>query len=711
MLFYIATLFAIGCAGLAFWSRRSGSRSLAIWLFCLGLLGLAADNMLLGFSQAAVVDEELEFLQRVRLGGISFIGITWLLFSLTFSRGNSVQHLKRWRLPLSGFVLAALVMAWLSGTLIEKVEWQAGQEWMVSLAGPGRACILLFLVLGCLTLMNLEQTFRAAVGTTRWRIKYMVFGIGLLFGAQIFTSSQGLLYSAIVSNWQMLNAAALIVACLLVGVSLWRERAFEVDIYPSSAVLQRSVTILLVGIYFLVVGVLAHVASAFAWDHYFPLKPFLLMVALAGLAVLLFSDRVQQRTKFFVSRHFRRPVYDSRKVWSAVTEKTASLAGETDFCRAVVQVVSETFNALSVTIWLKKEDRLMVAASTVLTRGEAQEQPENWLGELEKQLARAAGRTDQDSTGEQTSQSPGLYPMVFESFEGAGAEGFSRLNASRFKHGGKRVLAPLGAQEQLLGVMVLGDRVNGVPFSPEEFDLLKCISDQVGANLHRIQLSQQLLEAKELEAFQTMSAFFVHDLKNTSTSLSLMLKNLRIHFDDPDFREDALQAVSRSVNRINQMIQQLTLFRQQAEPRLVETDLNALVESTLAGLNGGLGIELKLEGGIIPKVQIDPEQVQKVITNLVLNAKDATGGKGPIKVQTSRANGCAVISVQDNGCGMTPEFIRKSLFRPFQTTKKSGIGIGIFHCKSILEAHGGKIEVQSEPGKGTTFRVMFPASS
>ncbi|HZO83905.1 MAG TPA: ATP-binding protein, partial [Verrucomicrobiae bacterium] len=93
---------------------------------------------------------------------------------------------------------------------------------------------------------------------------------------------------------------------------------------------------------------------------------------------------------------------------------------------------------------------------------------------------------------------------------------------------------------------------------------------------------------------------------------------------------------------------------------------------------------------------------------LLTNAVDAVDQKGEITVATAARNGWATISVTDNGCGMTPEFINHSLFRPFQTTKKKGIGIGMFLSKMVIEAHEGKIEVDSQPGKGTTFRVLLP---
>jgi signal transduction histidine kinase len=723
MVFSIASVLALGCGALAVLFRGAGSRNLAFWLFCAGCLGLAAENYLLALTSGAGA-ARVEFLQVLRLAGVPFVGLVWLLFSRTFSRGQPVEHLKEWRFPLAGLGLACIalpVIAAVSGGFITDAHSEGGSsQWAVSLTSFGKGAVLLSLVMSCLILMNLEQTLRAAVGTTRWRIKYMVFGVGLVFGMRIYTSSQALLYSGITWNWQILNAAAVTLGLAMAGLSLWRQRTFTIDLYPSSAVLHKSVTILLVGAYLLAVGVLAEAATVLGGYQSFPLQALLIMLGLTGLAVLSYSDRMQQRMRLLVNRHFRRPAYDSRQIWKTFTEKTASLVREPDLCRAVVQAVSETFNALTVTIWTKTETgQLAFAASTAMSEGTASErstthpQDAQWLAALERRLVGAAPSSKRADEGERTQetrrQERKFYPIELDVLQGDEVRTIQGLNPSTFKHGGRRVLVPVAAQGQLLGLMVLGDRVEGIPFSLEELDLLKCIGDQLAALLHGIRLSNQLAEARELEAFQTMSAFFVHDLKNTSSSLSLLLQNLGTHFDNPEFRQDALKAVSRSVDRLNQVIKQLALFRRKFELRTVQTDLNELIRCTLSGLNGTAGSTLKLELEPCPHARIDPEQLQKVITNLVLNAREALGENGEICVRTSQKDGWIVLSVSDTGSGMSPEFVQKSLFRPFQTTKKSGLGIGMFHCKAIVEAHQGKIVVESEVGTGTVFKVLLPS--
>jgi signal transduction histidine kinase len=206
-----------------------------------------------------------------------------------------------------------------------------------------------------------------------------------------------------------------------------------------------------------------------------------------------------------------------------------------------------------------------------------------------------------------------------------------------------------------------------------------------------------------------MSAFFVHDLKNAASTLSLTLQNLPVHFDDPAFRQDALRGIGETANRINQLVSRVGALRP-LELKLAEVDLNLLVVDALEVLKGEPGINVVKKLDLQPKLNVDRDQFGSVITNLLLNARDAIQPGGEVSVETNQSNGWAILSVADNGCGISPEFLRASLFRPFQTTKKKGLGIGMFQSKMIVEAHRGKIQVDSEPGAGTMIRVMLPLS-
>ena len=156
------------------------------------------------------------------------------------------------------------------------------------------------------------------------------------------------------------------------------------------------------------------------------------------------------------------------------------------------------------------------------------------------------------------------------------------------------------------------------------------------------------------------------------------------------------------------MIARLSTLRQRPDLVFADADLNELVRETLGRLNRAPNVELTNELQPLPRVRVDREQIQGVVTNLVLNAQEAVGRGGQVQVRTEQNDGYVVLSVADNGCGMTPAFVAEKLFRPFQSTKKRGLGIGLFQSRTIVQAHGGRLQVESELGKGTTFQVSLP---
>jgi putative PEP-CTERM system histidine kinase len=259
--------------------------------------------------------------------------------------------------------------------------------------------------------------------------------------------------------------------------------------------------------------------------------------------------------------------------------------------------------------------------------------------------------------------------------------------------------------------MVLGSRPDGPSLSMEDRDLLKTFADQAAGAILGLRLSERLLKAKEMEAFQSLSAFFVHDLKNLASKLSLTLQNLPAHYEDPEFRTDLLATIELSVTKINEMCRRLSPLSRTLEIHRAPGDLSAVVDATLAGLNGSLKAAVVPQLSATPPVAMDPEQMQKVVLNLVLNANDAVREGGTIRVATGQADRWVYVAVSDDGCGMSRDFMARSLFKPFRTTKGQGLGIGLFHSKTIVEAHRGRIEVESEEGKGTTFRVLLPGGA
>ena len=676
---FAAALFSVGLALVVIFRKQ---HSVASWCFSAGMITLAVESTFGGLSLGAPEPEASAFWLSLVAVPKSLLPGIWLFFSLTYSRGNYREVLARSRLLL---IAAFVVPVGLSA-----LSWAGLVEERANIPNG------LLLIATVMILMNLERTFRSAVGTMQWRIKFLVLGLGIIFGARIYTCSQGLLYSRTYLALINVETSALLLGCALMSIAYLRKGFSEIDVYPSHAVLQTSLTLLLVGGYLFVVGVLAQIVARTGKTKGFQMQAFVVLLGVAVLAVLLVSNRVRQNIQRFVSRHFKRPEHDFRKVWTDFTHAMSSVLEQTGLCAAAAKLISETFNALSVTIWLfdQQQQRLVLATSTSqLARGAQDESPDFPAA---PSLAELRGASQ---------------PFDLEKAKKGWALALRQISSTQFRTGGHRICAPLLSGERWLGVAVLADRVGGVPYTLEELELLKCIADQIAAALLNLRLTQEIMRGKEMEAFQIMSAFFVHDLKNAASTLSLMLQNLPIHFDDPTFREDALRGIGETADRINQVIGRLSLLRHKVELEPVEFDLNLLVNESLESFNVAPEVKLVKTLQPLPKLVADRGQLQSVITNLLLNARDAVGMGGQVTVETGQREGWAALSVADDGCGMSAAFLRDSLFRPFQTTKKKGLGIGMFQSRMIVEAHRGSIQVKSSPGIGTTFWVLLPLTS
>ena len=691
-----SVLSAIFCGGLAVFVFYRDPRSFVHRVFALGMLSIAfmeAGNAMGALASSA---SQQAAWKRASLGGEALLPGSWLLFSLSFARSNYKELLSQWRpLILLLFAFPVFVVSFAgSGLIILSADPAGAPVRFLPLGRAGYFLELFFLFSLVLILTNLEGTFRASSGIKRWQIKFMILGLGSLFAFLIYSTSQNLLFSAVDSQRAPLNSLAVLVADGLVLFSLVRLSLLEMDLYLSKHFLFNSLTVLVVGIYLLAVGSMAKVISFFGGSPMVSLGTFVVFLALLGITVVLLSDQLRHEAKRFISRNFYRAHYDYRKEWTEFTERTGSILETPDLCRAVTRKVSETFGVPSVTIWLFDEARneLSPGSSTALS-------------EARMQAARLTETGGEDLLGYLRDK---RAPVDFSKPPDRKAAGIKEENPGLFEQHEIRIAAPLLAGLQLLGVLTLGRRLTDEPFTTEDLDLLNTLSAQAASSLLNLSLSQQLLKTKEAEAFQTLSAFFIHDLKNLASMLSLTMQNLPAHYDNPAFRNDTLRVISESVGKMNAMCNRLSLLSKKPDLQQTQADLNELVTATLAGLNGSVTASLIQDLRPVPSLSMDRDQIQKVLINLVLNATEAVGHPGEIRVSTDQIDGWAVLSVRDNGCGMSKEFIERSLFRPFQTTKSRGMGIGLFHSKKIVEAHHGRIEVESDAGKGSTFRVMLP---
>jgi putative PEP-CTERM system histidine kinase len=686
---------ALICAGLAVFVFFKDRRSFIHQLFAVGMITFAAEAVLNGLSFWVSLPAEIAYWQRLRLIATAFIPVGWFLFSLSFGRVGYKEIISKWRWHIVTILVIPIALVTLLGRSIFKGPpiFDESFRWSIPIGWSGYLFYLSFLLSAALIIMNLERTLRNSSGSIRWQIKFMILGLGGIFAVRIFTTSQVLLFRYIEMPLEVINLGALILGGALIIWSLFRLQILNVEIYLSSSFIYNSITVIIIGIYLIIVGLLAKLVTYFKISHPFLVEVLVVFLSLLGITIILMSGRLRELIKRFVSLHFKRPKHDYRKVWTSFTHQTASLIGIREVCAAVTKMLADTFGVPCVTIWLvdESQENLTLGGSTVFSSTE--------LGEFVRDK-KAVKEYIQAMRNQQ-------MPIDLDQTEMDWARDLKESHFDYFRDARIRYGISLLSGNEFLGIMTLNEKLTKEQFSFEDFDLLKTIADQAAGSILNIKMSERLSQAKEMEAFQTMSAFFVHDLKNLASKLSLTMQNLPTHFDNPEFRSDALRAISDSVAKINTISSGLSLLRQKIVLQLAETDLNGLVTTTINMLNG-FKASITQDLKPLPKLLIDSEQIQKVLTNLILNANEAVGNGGEIRVATEQKDNWILLSVSDNGCGMSKEFVENSLFHPFKTTKKQGMGIGLFHSKMIVEAHHGRIEVESEEGRGSAFRVFLP---
>lgn len=690
---------AVVTAGIAVWALYRDPRSFVHRVFAFGMILFALEAGLSGLAYQSPSTDKFLLWYRLQLVAASFLPTIWLIFSLSLARAKYSEQILKWKwILLISFVLPVSMLTLFNDAFIAgRPILTNASTLFINIGWSGYIWFLSWVICSLTILMNIERIFRHATGHMRWQTKFMLLGIGSIFGVHLFTDSQTLLFKGVDTSLILVDFGAILVADILILRSFFRGSPLSISVHLSHQFLYNSFTGFIVVIYFTSVGILSWFSLHFKWIKDIHLLIFLVFVTVVGLASILLSDRFRMKRKHFISRHFKRPQYDYQKIWEDFTKRTASVTKTRDLCNIIVRMVWETLETLSVSIWLvdEKKERLSFGGSTVFTATQAEGL--KFFGQGGADLIRALNNQ--------------TLPVDLESRKDDWIEDLKQSYGLETKESRIRYCVPLNAADHLIGIMTISEKVFYQPLTFEEFGLIKTIADQAAASLLNLRLSEQIHHAKEMEAFQSMSAFFMHDLKNLASKLSLVMQNLPLHKDNPEFRSDALHTIEQSVSKINTMSSHLSLLSQKLELSPQMTDVNKLMRETVSRTNGYIDTPIVQELQDIPPILFDRDQIQKVLENLLINAHEATGIGGQITVITNCRGSWAEIVISDNGCGMSREFINKNLFRPFQTTKKNGMGIGLFHCKTIVEAHSGKIEVESAEGKGTAFRVFLPMKS
>ena len=258
-------------------------------------------------------------------------------------------------------------------------------------------------------------------------------------------------------------------------------------------------------------------------------------------------------------------------------------------------------------------------------------------------------------------------------------------------------------------MVVARPRAN-VPFNWELRDLVKTTACQAASHLAQLEAMQDLAEARQFEGFHRLSAFVLHDIKNLIAQQTLLIGAAAQHKHKPEFIDDAVDIMQHSVTKMQRLMQLLKTGLSGGKP--VSTNLVVIV--TTAVNNCMAGKPAPVFSCELEEVWLtmDGDRMCSVIENLIHNAQDATPDDGEVRVTLDCKEDRVEILVEDNGCGMDTAFVRDRLFRPFDTTKgDTGMGIGAYECKEYVSSLGGEIRVESQPGDGTSMRVILPLAA
>jgi putative PEP-CTERM system histidine kinase len=242
----------------------------------------------------------------------------------------------------------------------------------------------------------------------------------------------------------------------------------------------------------------------------------------------------------------------------------------------------------------------------------------------------------------------------------------------------------------------------------EELDLLKTIGEQAASYLAEELALRALVEANRLEEFNRWSAFLVHDLKGVVNQMSLVVANAESHAHDHAFQRDVVATVANSVQRMHFMLEQLNARRRQQAAADTEVDIAALLREV--GRRWRRSIPSIVSPDAAPSLLVKAGEgaLVSVLDHLIQNAFDAAGTRGQITLDLRRQGTDCVLEVKDDGPGMEPAFVQGSLFKPLASNKANGFGLGAFQVRHLVRGMGGKLEVDSTPGKGTTMVVRLP---
>jgi putative PEP-CTERM system histidine kinase len=240
----------------------------------------------------------------------------------------------------------------------------------------------------------------------------------------------------------------------------------------------------------------------------------------------------------------------------------------------------------------------------------------------------------------------------------------------------------------------------------EDFDLLRVAGQQLASYLAEHSSQAALAEAGRFDDFHRRIAFVMHDIKNLASQLSLLARNAELHAENPAFRADMLVTLRNSADKLNALLTRLSRYGPATIDKLAPVRADQVVAAVAAQFEGRHQVAL-VEAEIC-EVAAAQDELEQVVLHLVQNAVDASAPNAPVFVRVANEGPNGVVEIVDSGEGMSAEFVRNRLFKPFDSTKPGGFGIGAYEARELVKAMGGRLEVESREGLGTRFVVRLP---
>jgi len=565
----------------------------------------------------------------------------------------------------------------------------------IQLTTPSLLLSRVGLVLTLIGLVLVEQLYRNSNQAARRTLRYFVLGLGGMMAYDLFLYSQAELVRGIAAEaWA---ARGLIVACAapLIAVAVRRNPQWSLDIFVSRQVIFYTTTFFAVGVYLVVMALAGYVIrdQGGTWGAVGQILFF--AGAAVVLASLISSGPLRRQAVVFISKHFFRNKYDYRITWLSFIDTLSSNVGD-NVRRTAVRAVAQIFSSPGGVLFVHDEQArqfLPVAA---------------WPIQLESVQGLAAVSATSELVAfirkrqwiidvKEYRRTPDVYQNI-------------ELPVWFAANPTLRIVSPLLELDRLTGFFVLYEPPPPFELTYEDRDLLKTVGRHVATQLAQHEADRKLAESRQFEAYNRLTAFMMHDLKNSVAQLGLVVTNAERHKRNPDFIDDAIGTIANAVERMTRLIEQLRDLPRSSRSQILRLD--DLVRHAVARCSLRTPVPtLALAGETPVYVQADPERLAAVLDHVLRNAQDATP-EGTVSVQLGLTSEEASLVVNDTGKGMDAEFVRERLFRPFDSTKGAkGMGIGAYQTREYVQSLGGRVEVQSSPGSGTAFSIILPLAT